>query len=205
MLSASKLNFMRQRLYIPVSQFAGIQQKALDGNAANIDTVLTSANSGNAPLTEIGSLGMMSLKVANTNSINHVMAIPTDWDRRQDIKMRCLFAATAANGSSTPVLTYTQLISGTTVLIAPATAIDTAIGAYTDVTTLTASQLMTTGWGIINAGTILDTADFLAFLLTFGVTAISYAYFLGIEFEYAPKFWQGLRGGTRGSDAYQPD
>lgn len=194
MFTPSKLQFMRQRRFISVMQFQGIQQKALDGNAANIDTVLQSAGAGNPLLTEIGTTGIMGLLMAAAgDDVRHCMAIPGDWDRAQAINVYVHWATEAASATSRAAVwkfLYGLIIPETTAIATPATVLDTAIAS--DPAKGTAKVWQRSPAGVLKGGTIADAVLALAFLVELDdypttTTFTENKYLLGVEFEYAPK------------------
>jgi hypothetical protein len=201
MRSPGKIRFMKQRRFIPVTDFSGIQLKAISGDPQAIDTVLSSAGAGNPLMVEVGALGMMGL-ATNTagDDVRHLMAIPGDWDRSKPIGVRLLWASEAA-AVELRTVDWKVLVRNMTIdsaLAAPSQALGTPI-ATGQAPAGTAKTLQWTAWGEMAAGFLTDANELLAFLCEMDAkhaAMVETLYLLGIQFEYTPKHGVAHQEGT---------
>lgn len=182
-MSPTKINWMRQRDFIHVTQMGGWLASA-------------SVGAGVPLMDEIGTTGLVGcLTDTAGDDIGHTMAIPTNWARNQPIRVRAIWESAAAAVGDRDItwkFLYTLLIPDTTALIVPATALDTVIVA--DVPLGTALTIQRSPAGVINANTIGDTVLYMAFLMemqAFNAALSEDKHLIGVEFEYTPRFGQG--------------
>ena len=178
-----------------------VYQCDYDGAAGTIaeiavNSLLVSAGTTNPALVEIGTLGFMGLKMAALgDDVRHVMPVPSNWDRHQDIRVRAIWATESVTTADRVVwkFLYDELTPDVTELVAPATALDTVIAA--DAPIATAKTLLRSPAGIINAKSIADTELYWSFLLESdaqtGNPLTDGVYLLGVEFEFSPKHGPG--------------
>lgn len=191
MLSANKIKMVRQIDFIPITEFNGL-------GAAT--TVLDSIGAGDPVFQEIGTTGLNGLLMASDgDDIRHFMRIPTNWDRDHPIYVRVVWSSASTTSADTIdwVVLFDQIEPETTggTVIAPATALDTAIAQ--DTVHGTANVVQKTANGVINGGTLLDASEYISFLVEmhdFAAGLTEDKNLLGIEFEYTPKFDAGQRG-----------
>lgn len=176
-----------------------------EGIVLAADLALVSAGIGSAPLEEINSLGLMGLKMNTAaNDVRHVMQVPSVWDRGQPINVRvhwCSAAAAVGDRTVTWKVLYGELTPDTTVLIAPATALDTAIAADVPIGTAFTYQISPTG--VIDKNQIAKVAEEMSFLVEMDAKHVDHSediFLLGVEFEYTPKYGQEHSGGEPGEE-----
>lgn len=229
-LGGNKLHFMRQRLFIPVTQFTGlvpyleVQSSGAIGTnmevglSANTDAATYEGGTGitalrtlqaTAPnvfgsagaftaasipkLVELGALGVVALVMPTAgDDVRHLMLIPSTWNRKHPIYVRCIWSTDSATIADTIdwKFLYLAVTPDLTELIAPATALDTVIPQDT-VPVATAKVINRTAQGKINARTIADAALYLAFICEMDAKAAGLSedvFFHGVEFEYTPHF-----------------
>jgi hypothetical protein len=189
------------RIYIPVWQFQGIQQVALDGNAANVDTVLISAGTTAAPLTEVNGTGNMGL-LMNTDGmeVNHTMQLPYDFDSKFPLYVRVHWVSGSADVADTVawIVRYLKIVPNVTALISAATALDTTIAVDTQ-PVATAYTWAVTEWGAIDprVTAIADTVELIEWEVEMDTkdSDMSEALLLmGLELRYTPKRLWGADG-----------
>lgn len=180
-LATSILDAKQQKLFIPVTEFQGLVAAAGVGTGVPVHE-------------EIGTLlpGIGALEMAAANDdIAHLMAIPTDWDRRHPIEVRFAWSSQSATAADTVdwKFLYALLVPNTTAIAVPTTALDTVIPQETVVGVANTFQL--TEPGKINGNVIPDTAKYITFLCELDAKAAGLSekvYFHGIEFSYTPKW-----------------
>jgi hypothetical protein len=182
-MSPTKINFMRQRDFIHVSQMGGQDAGA-------------SVGAGVPVMAEISTFGIVGCLMAFAgDDIAHVMAIPTNWARNQPIRVRAIWECAAAAVGARDItwkFLYSLITPDTTALIVPATALDTAIAV--DVPLGTANTVQRSPAGIINANTIGDTVLYMSFLMemdAFHADLSEDKHLLGVEFEYTVRMGHG--------------
>lgn len=195
-IGGSKLDLMRQRLFIPVTEFSGLQQIAFTpttGTPVPVDTLLASAGAGNALLEEIGTTGLMALvMVSAADDIAHTMIVPSDWDRHQPIYVRVIWASEAAAVGDRDItwkFMYAELTPGVTAIAAPTTVLDTVLVAQAPLGTAKTFERSATA-GKINANAIADASLYWSFIVemdAFDAAFTEDKYLIGVELEYTPK------------------
>jgi hypothetical protein len=188
MIDPAKLNLMRKRLFIPHSAMNGM------GYAA-----AASLGPGDPVDAEIGSTGIGALLIdTSTDGVCHLMMVPDDLDRSQPIYVRVLWHCDGATLTDEVLwgFTYTALTPNTTVVIDPATALDTIL--VKDMAVVQ-NALLRTEAGVINANSIADAALYWAFKIigtdsTGTPIANEEVSLFGVEFEYTPKLSQSQQG-----------
>jgi hypothetical protein len=157
---------------------------------------------------------MVTLPVDALDDVAHMMMVPYDLDRGKQIRFRVWWTqtSTTATDSVTFVLTYQAVIesdnvlgtvTSNTVMVAPATALNTVIPVL-DLSTGVALQAQATGFGVINKNVLADTTAFLNIQIavpdigTFTADEVS---IMGLEMRYTPRQMGGpeknIRGGRR--------
>lgn len=187
MLSGSKIAPQRQRLFIPWFEMSGFVDAA----------AMASAGAGAPVPKAVNSLGLTGLFMDEAgDDVYHYMPIPTDWDRSKDIRFRAHFVTGSAEvlDTTTWKILYLPIQVGTTVIIAPATALNTAIVQATVAGTAWTSEQ--SPWGILNGKTLTDDHDAIAFITELQAFAAGLAedvLFFGTEIEYTMKLGKGHR------------
>lgn len=167
------------------------------------DTVWVSANTGNAPLVEINGLGLMGLHMDETTDlVSHMMLIPSEWDRKLPIGVRAIWvtASTTIADRLTWTFLYDEITPGTDAVIAAATVLDTII-AEDAVSVATAYTMYRSPKGVINPGSLADSALYWSFSLRPSAQTNNPlsdgVYLLGVEFEYGPRLTRNPTGAVR--------
>lgn len=170
--------------------------RTLQATAPNVLGSAGAFTAGKIPkLVEIGTIGLVGLQVLTVgDDVRHVMRVPSYWDRHQPINARVIWAtesSTATDGVTWKML-YSELTPGTTLLAAPATALDTPIVEQLVSAGEAAKMLRRTAAGVIAAKAIADAALYWSFLIEADAQTNNPlsdgTYLLGVEFEYSPKW-----------------
>ena len=180
-LASSILDAKQQKLFIPVTEFQGLVAAAGVGTGVPVHEEIATLTPG------LGALEM----AAAADDIAHMMAVPTDWDRRHPISVRFVWSSQSATAADTVdwKFLYKLMTPDSTVIAVPSTALDTVIPQETVVGV--ANTLQRTAPGIINGNTIADAAEYIIFLCEMDALAAGLSekvYFHGIEFGYTPKW-----------------
>ena len=180
-MSPTKINWMRQRDFIPVW--------SMQGHVADAGVGV-----GAPDLAEVAAIGLVGCLMVDSDDLQHIMVIPTNWARNQPIYVRGVWEHAASTGTKTITwkFLYQLVTPDSTALAKPATALDTAIVADTAITT--AQTCQRTAAGIINAGTIGDNVLYMHWLMERDASTGTFSdavHLLGVEFEYTPRFGQG--------------
>jgi hypothetical protein len=172
--------------------------------AQDFQTFITGAGvSTGAPVfQQIAASGITGIQVNQASDAIATLWMPSDIDRSKQIRFRVWWSKNSADADvETATVTYTAYVAGTTVIIDPATALSTAIPAYTFGTT--ANVLEVTGFGVINKNTLLTTTAMLGLKVASTMTTASAneINIVGLEIRYTPRLMNGpeknLVGGRR--------
>lgn len=172
--------------------------------AQEFQTFVTGAGvaAGDPVFQEINSSGITGIQVAAASDAIATIVSLDEVDITKQIRFRALVSSSSTDADAeTFTVTYTPLIAGTTVLIAPATALSTAIPAFTFGTTANVPTF--TDFGILNRNTLADTVFALSVGLASTMTNASTTEIslLGLEMRYTPRRTAGPRrnilGGRR--------
>lgn len=182
-----------QSLFIPSTSFTGVG--ILDPDpVADGDTVeITASGSGNAPLRQVDSTGLIGLQMGNNNRVQTLLPMPTFIDIDSDVFVRCWWVSTGASGAFTPTVTYDQFGDRDAIPAESAgkTALDVAIPS--DAVDAD-DKFHVTDAGTIFAGQIsFDQNDALELQVSAGLTTLSSVFFLGLELWYMPKLTPGAQ------------
>lgn len=201
MIRDFNIEWLEKRIFIPWSSMTGIAQIVAAG------TNFRSQQSATSLTTAIGSSLVEGLAIgAQNDGVSTFLMAPYDLDIKKAIRFRVHFTQTANSGTVTWDLKYTPIIAGTTAIAAPATALDTAIPAYT--TALATDDLwLISDFGQINRNTIANTTDGLVMaLICTDATPNAGLKLLGLEMRYTPRRTAGPRrnilGGRRMNTTY---
>jgi len=177
--------------------------------AQEFQTYVTGAGiaTGAPVLAEINSSGISGAQINQAgDSIATIISLD-EVDITKQVRFRALLAKNSTDADAeTATLLYTPLVAGTTVLIAPATALSTAIPALTYGTVANVPTF--TDFGIINRNTLLSTHFAIAVDLAVTMTNASAdeQFIVGLEMRYTPRRTAGPRrnilGGRRLLTAY---
>ncbi len=172
--------------------------------AQEFQTFVTGAGvaTGVPVMAEINSSGITGAQINQAgDSIATIISL-TDVDITKEIRFRALLSKNSTDADAeTATLLYTPLVAGTTVLIAPATALSTAIPALTYGTV--ANVPTYTDFGKINRNTLSDTVFAISVDLAVSMTNASAdeQFIVGLEMSYTPRRTAGPRrnilGGRR--------
>jgi hypothetical protein len=173
--------------------------------AQSFQTYITGAGiaTGAPVFQEVGATGISGIQINQAaDSIATVWHMGSSVDTSKQIRFRVLRVINSTDADAeTFTLLYTPLVAGTTVLIAPATALSTAIGAHTY--GAVAAVPTFTGYGIINRNTLASTVFALSIDIASTMTNASADEIsvLGLEISYTPRMTGGPRrnilGGRR--------
>lgn len=185
MLSDNKIKRVRQTKFYSITEMNGVLATgvaaASAASTAEVDT----------------DKGAVALNMADDESVNLFLRLPTHVDRNQNIRFYVVFSSvsTTTGDDFDFTLEYKELAyDGTDTIIAdPATALDTDIPATTKGGT-TANTLQTAGPGILNGLTLAEATRVLLLQLT-GTILDAAADIYGIEIEYTWKQYKGARAG----------
>lgn len=176
----SKLDKIRQRLFIPASQMA-IETAA--------GPVLQSPGTGVAPYAEISTLGPTAFNMSAGDMCHYILPIPDNWNLEQIVRARVVFATASTDTADTLtwIVLYTAMTANVTAIAAPATALDPAISV--DTAAGVAYAIQNTEWGEIAASLLRD-KDFLNLRVELDAVGAGLAeavYLLGLEIDYVPR------------------
>lgn len=173
--------------------------------AQKFQTFVTGAGvaAGDPVFTEIGTSGITGISVAAAGD-----AISTIWspghalDIRKKMRFRVIWSQTSTTVTDTVdfIVTYTPLILETTAIIAPATALSTAV-TLADASSGVANVIQGTEWGTLDRATLADTVWGLALSVeadAIGTFSADEVKILGLEIEYTPRVTAGTRRNLMG-------
>jgi len=150
---------------------------------------LVSMGVGTADLDEVNATEIAGIECATTESYSTLWVLPDEIDLAQDIDLRvlCCDEAAASTDVQTAVVTYQAVTVGTDALVAPATAVTTAIVAQAD---LNADIPWWTSYATIAGGTITDTPgeDLCNFKVAWTLSTLAAIWTLGYQVRYYRKF-----------------
>ena len=187
MIRDYNISWLEKRVWIPAQAF---------------QTYVTGAGiaAGDPVFQEISTFGITGIQVNQANdAISHVWMVPYDFDRSKQMRFRVWSTTSSTDGDAeTFTVTYTILTASGT-LVAPITALDTAIPALT--LGATANALNVTDFGIINRNTLLSTTAFLNLNVACTMTNASAneISILGLEVRYTPRRTDGPRKNILGA------
>ena len=181
-ISANKLKMVRQRTFLPVQSHGGFLGSAETGL---VDAGVTQA--------EVAAAGYGAAVFASGEQFCWFNLIPNDWDRDNNLYIRVVFTSASTTAADDFLFTclYDAIVpNNDDVIILPATALDTIIPGDTTGTDATGDALKITEPGIINGGSIGNTATYIAFVID-ATTADAVPEVFGLEIEYTPKLYKG--------------
>jgi hypothetical protein len=215
-LKGHKIDVMRNRLWVPVNTWLGMTGPPTitlidDGGSPSGGSVghhtagALSENGGITGVTgvqppasvgagapvfaEISTFGISGVTMTAGDVVAHMMAIPGHWDKDHPSRIRVVYstASTTAADKHDWIVLYTGITPEVTELIAPATALDTAI-ALDDLDSGTAHTIQASAWGVWNAGTLTAANEFLSFSVELDATdAAEVISLYGVQLEFTPK------------------
>jgi len=148
---------------------------------------------------QIASSGITGIQINQASDAIATFWMPTDVDRSKQIRFRVWWSKNSTDADvETATVTYTPYVAGTTVIIDPATALSTAIPAYTFGTT--ANVLEVTDFGILNKNTLLTTTAMLGLKVASTMTNASAneISIVGLEIRFTPREMFGPEKNTLG-------
>lgn len=184
-----------QSLFIPATSFTGVG--LITG--AQGSEVITAVGNGTpelAPVVSGGSdsaTGLLGLEVAASDRVQTLLPMPTFIDADSEVYVRCWWVSTAATGTYTPTVTYSQFgdFDAVPLETASKTSLDVAIPAD-DVDGDNIFHV--TDAGTINAGGLsFDDNDALELQVSSAFTTMTSVFFLGLELWYLPKHTPGAQ------------
>jgi hypothetical protein len=191
-LRDKNIEWLEKRVYIPWNAFTGIIQ-IISATAFTLRSLQSATSTGAAVAAAL--VGKLAV-AATGDGASTLMGMPYDVDRRKQIRFRVFYTQTAVTGTVTWQVLYDQYIAtqagtaGASVIAVPATALDTVIPAAAG--TVVANDLRVTDVGIINASTVLDTADGLILAVTTtDALPVAGLGLLGLEMRYSPRMTGG--------------
>lgn len=192
MLRDFNIEWLAKRVYYPAQTFQ-----------SQVTAAFISA--GNPVFQEIGTLGLSGVQINEAgDAVNCWGMIPYDLDIKKKVRVRVWLTSSGGADAETITVLYTKLGAGDT-LIEPATALSTAIAAYTFTG---GGVLEKTDWGVINKSTFGADDFFWGFNIASTMTNASAdeISLLGLEVEYTPRKTAGPRrnilGGRRLAAGY---
>lgn len=192
MLRDFNVEWLEKRIYIPCQ---AMQSQTDAGSSAFL-------SAGVPVFQEIGSTNLAGVQIhAASDAVNMFGMIPYDLDITKQVRLRVWVSKTSTDADVETITVLYSAIAEGAALVEPATALSTAIPAYTFGTTSGAAEA--TGFGIINRNTIGQTAAFWGFNIASTMTNASAdeINLLGLEIRYTPRRMAGPRrnilGGRR--------
>lgn len=175
--------------------------------AQQFQTFVTGAGiaAGDPVFTEQNATGISAISIAAAGDSVSTLLDIYDVDITKQIRFRVIWTQTSTTATDTVdwIVTYTPIILESTVLIDPATALNTAI-TLADASSGVADVLQGTSFGIINRNTLADTTEYLAVKVeadAIGTFSADEVKFVGLEMRYTPRRTAGPRrnilGGRR--------
>lgn len=150
---------------------------------------LVSMGAGTGDLDEVNATEIAGIEFATTESYSVLWILPDEIDLSEDIDVRALWCdeAAASGDTQTCVATYQAITTGTDTMVAPATAVDTAIDAKAD---LAADIPHWSSYGTIDGGTIDDTPgdDLCNWKFTWTLSTLTALWQLSAQVRYYRKF-----------------
>lgn len=150
---------------------------------------LVGMGAGTAELDECAATEIAGLECATTESYSCLWVLPDEIDVSEAIDARILWedAAAASTADQTIVATYQAVTTGTDTMVAPATAVGTAIAAKAD---LAADIPHWSSYATIAAATITDEPgeDLCNWKFTWTLVTLTAAWFLAGEVRYYRRF-----------------
>lgn len=157
---------------------------------------LVSMGAGTADLDEINATEIAGFEMATTESYSHIWPLPPQIDTDQAIQVRVKWGSEAAASTKdqTPSMTYQAVTMGGTgtavAMVAPATALDTAIVAAADEG---ADKFQNSSWGEIAAGTAGIQAlspgdDLINFKILMTLDTLTAAWVIGADIRYSRQY-----------------
>lgn len=170
----------------------------LAADAAQYGIHLTSPLTGAAKMVLIGGLGLPGFDCKAGDLLDYTGLIPFDLDVTRPVGVRVVYthgSATAAD-TVTWIVLHNSGIAPAVVWAAPATALNTVIGAQT-LAGAAANQIWRGNRGIINADTFVEADYVWAFRTEMDATDVDTTaegvFFLGLEIDYVPSLTYGRR------------
>lgn len=150
---------------------------------------LVSMGAGTADLDEVNATEIAGIEHATTESYSTLWVLPDEIDLAQALDIRVLWCDEAAASGATQActVTYQAITAGTDTMVAPATALGTAIAAKAD---LAADIPHWSSWGSIAASTITDTPgeDLCNFKILWTLTTLTALWTLSAQVRYYRRF-----------------
>jgi len=150
---------------------------------------LVGMGAGTADLDECAATEIAGLECATTESYSCLWVLPDEIDLAEAIDARILWEdeAAASGADQTIVATYQAVTTGTDTMVAPATAVGTAIAAKAD---LAADIPHWSSYATIAASTITDEPgeDLCNWKFTWTLVTLTAAWFLAGEVRYYRRF-----------------
>ena len=181
------IDWLEKSIYIPAQSFQGQVTGAF-------------ISAGDPVFQEISTLGMSGVQIHTaSDAIQTVVRMPYDIDRKHQIRFRVWWTKSSTDADvETATVLYSAIAAGGA-LVTPATALSTAVPAYTFGTTANCAEV--TDFGIINRNTLADTSEFLGLLVSSTMTNASAdeISLLGLEMRYSPRRTAGPRRNLLGA------
>ena len=150
---------------------------------------LVSMGVGTADLDEINAIEIAGLECATTESYSTFWVLPDEIDLAQDIDLRvlCCDEGAASGDVQTAVATYQAMTCGVDTMVAPATAVTTAIVAQAD---LAADIPWWTTYATIAGGTITDIPgeDMCNWKVAWTLSTLAAIWTMGYQVRYYRRF-----------------
>ena len=187
MIRDFNIDWLEKRVWIPAQAF---------------QTFVTGAGiaAGDPVFQEISSFGITGIQINQANdAISHVWMVPYDFDRSKQMRFRVWASSSSTDADAeTITLTYSALTASGT-LVAPITALSTAIPAVTF--SATANALTVTDFGILNRNTLATDTAFMNLSVASTMTNASAneISLLGLEVRYTPRRTAGPRKNILGA------
>lgn len=180
--------------------------------AQEFQTYVTGAGIGaGAPVfAEIAASGISGFQINAAGDTAATLIDLQEVDITKQIRFRLIWTQSSTTATDTVdwIILYTPIVLGTTVLIDPATALDTVVP-LANASSGVASVLQASGFGVINRNKIPNTAEYLAVSIeadAIGTFSADEVYLMGLEVRYTPRRTAGPRrnilGGRRLHTSY---
>lgn len=199
MIRDFNVEWLEKRVFIPVWQFQSWATIAPTSGGVN------GAGAGTTLMTEIGTTGLTgSPVIAAGNSWAHIWE-PNELDITKQLRFRVVYTQSSTTATDTVdwIVTYTPLVTETTVIVDPVTALTTPIP-LADASSGVANVIQASDFGRIARNTIPQTTDFITFKVeadAIGTYSTNEIFLLGLEIRYTPRRTAGPRrnilGGRR--------
>lgn len=201
MIRDYNIEWLERKEFIPAWHFQTWVATAPSGGATDLGG-LVGADAG-APVTvEIGTSGIAGAPIGAAGDMFSTIWPVFNVDSKKQMRFRVIWTQTSTTATDTVdwIVTYTPLILETTAIVAPVTALSTAV-TLADASSGVANVIQGSAFGVLNRATLTDTTEFLSLRVeadAIGTFSADEIIFLGLEIRYTPRMTAGPRRNVLG-------